>query len=284
MLAHKHQLEITVIVIPILLMVLVFRPRLRWPPARSAQADASLRRTRIWPTAAKRLMGEGHDGTFLVRRLRVGSGHGNLMPSSAVNYTCVATAPPPQPPAWWLPADGRPVFALGDLHGDWGKTISALELAGAINSSEFTSGEPIGWAGGDRIVVQLGDVLDRKDSELGIANLLDCLAVQAEVAGGKLLRILGNHELMNAAGDLRYATAVGTQQYGGPRGRSEAFSPGGEEAQRLARLNVVQMVGDTSSFTAGCCRSTLHLPRSKPSTPARRAGFAATAAACYPRG
>lgn len=159
----------------------------------------------------------------------------------------------PAPAPWRVESAGRAVYAIGDLHGDWDKTVEALQLAGAIAPGRHNlnkidcnaSNASIAWAGGDRIVVKLGDVLDRGDSELAITNLLDCLAGQAEAAGGKLIRILGNHELMNAMGEVGYATRGRTEQYGGPAARLAAFAPGGPEALRLAELNVVQMVDDT---------------------------------------
>ncbi|MCA9659058.1 MAG: calcineurin, partial [Myxococcales bacterium] len=81
-------------------------------------------------------------------------------------------------------------------------------------------------------------------------------------AGGALYVLNGNHELMNAAGDLRYVTAGGHLDFADvpgvdpndpraqrvppqARGRLLAFAPGGPYATRLAKRNVVQVVGDT---------------------------------------
>lgn len=60
----------------------------------------------------------------------------------------------------------RAVFfsAVGDLHGDLDKSVEALKLARVISVSE--EGE-VAWVGGDAVVVQLGDVLDRGDVEIG---------------------------------------------------------------------------------------------------------------------
>ena len=57
-----------------------------------------------------------------------------------------------------------PSVTVGDVHGDQAKTISALEVAGVLT----VDGErkPL-WCGGDTVVVQLGDVLDRGDNEIG---------------------------------------------------------------------------------------------------------------------
>jgi hypothetical protein len=45
-----------------------------------------------------------------------------------------------------------------------GKAIASLELAGVLSQDERA--RPA-WCGGDTVVVQLGDVLDRGDNEIG---------------------------------------------------------------------------------------------------------------------
>lgn len=54
--------------------------------------------------------------------------------------------------------------AVGDLHGDWAKAIESFRVAGCIRVNDDNE---IIWCGGDTIVVQLGDVLDRGDHEIG---------------------------------------------------------------------------------------------------------------------
>ena len=60
------------------------------------------------------------------------------------------------------------IVAIGDLHGDLQKTVSALKLAGVLDISE--SGAPL-WCGGDTVIVQVGDLLDRGDHEIQILHL-----------------------------------------------------------------------------------------------------------------
>lgn len=156
------------------------------------------------------------------------------------------------------PAPPR-LVAIGDLHGDLGATRAALRLAGAIDARDQ-------WVGGTLVLVQTGDVFDRGDDELEIEQLFDRLARQAEAAGGRVHRLLGNHELMNVAGDFRYVTEGGFADYpelGAPdgptleevpatwRGRAAAFRPGAPVAMQLARRPVVAIVGDTVFVHAG---------------------------------
>jgi hypothetical protein len=134
------------------------------------------------------------------------------------------------------------LVAIGDLHGDLAAARAALRTAGAIDAADR-------WIGGELVIVQTGDVLDRGDDESKIVELLERLATDARAAGGAVISLLGNHELMNAAGDFRYVTAAGTRDFGGDRART--LAPGGAWAKRLAGENVVAVVGDTVFAHAG---------------------------------
>ncbi len=127
------------------------------------------------------------------------------------------------------------LVAIGDVHGDLAATRSALKAAGAIDDSD-------NWIGGKLVVVQTGDVLDRGDDEQAILDLLFVLEGKAKAAGGELILLLGNHELMNAAGDFRYVTPRSRNAFGD---RVAALKPGGEYAKKLAAYDVVTIVGDT---------------------------------------
>lgn len=153
-----------------------------------------------------------------------------------------------------FPAAER-VAAIGDLHGDLDAARAALRLAGAIDEDDH-------WCGGDLVVVQLGDVFDRGGDEIEILDLLDRLGEDARAHGGAVHSLLGNHELMNARLDFRYVTVEGFLDFApagapaeadatpadlvaGVGGRTVAMRPGGRIALRLARRNVVTVVGDT---------------------------------------
>jgi Calcineurin-like phosphoesterase len=174
--------------------------------------------------------------------------------------------PPPSPPApaatcalaplpLRLPAPRR-LVAIGDLHGDLGGARAALRAAGAIDERDR-------WIGGDLVVVQTGDVLDRGDDERALLDLIAGLETEAHAAGGAFVALLGNHELMNGGGDFRYVTPAGLHAFdaaaGSPpadaaaerRGRLAALGAGGSYARRLARHAVIAIVGDTVFSHAG---------------------------------
>jgi hypothetical protein len=144
---------------------------------------------------------------------------------------------------------------MGDLHGDLDVTRSVLRMVGAIDANDH-------WSGGDLVVVQLGDQLDRGDQERGILELFERLELEAPRAGGALYVLNGNHEVMNAQADFRYVTPGGFQDFAATperpewgamlarvparmRGRVAAFAPGGVWARRLAAHNTVMVIGDT---------------------------------------
>ena len=62
-----------------------------------------------------------------------------------------------------IPCSPSPPIPVGDLHGDWAKAVGSLRAANVIRIVD----DDIIWSGGDTVVVQLGDVLDRGDHEIG---------------------------------------------------------------------------------------------------------------------
>lgn len=162
-------------------------------------------------------------------------------------------------PATVNPAAPR-IVAFSDVHGDIEAARAALRLAGAIDEEDR-------WIGGDLVVVQTGDQLDRGDDEREILHLFERLVDEAARAGGAFHPLNGNHELMNAHLDLRYITEGGFRDFAsvvdsrpdakdagadpllaayepGQRGRIAAFRPGGPYALLLARRNTIVQVGD----------------------------------------
>lgn len=91
------------------------------------------------------------------------------------------------------------VVVFGDLHGDYAKFHDMLVEAGLVDSRD-------NWSGGKTHLVQLGDVPDRAPDTRRIMDLLMKLEPQARRAGGYVHALIGNHEVMNMEGDLRYTT------------------------------------------------------------------------------
>ncbi|XP_047317322.1 shewanella-like protein phosphatase 1 [Impatiens glandulifera] len=102
-------------------------------------------------------------------------------------------------PPTFVSAPGRRIVAIGDLHGDLAQARSALEIAGVLSSDDQDF-----WTGGDTVLVQLGDILDRGEDEIAILSLLRSLDIQAKANGGAVFQVNGNHETINVEGDYRY--------------------------------------------------------------------------------
>lgn len=147
----------------------------------------------------------------------------------------------------------RRIVAIGDIHGDWAALKSSLVAAGLTNKSNQ-------WTGGDTHVVQVGDIVDRKSrnpgdkrdemSEQKILTHLINLKRKAIKKGGNVHLLLGNHEMMNVEGDMRYVSKRGHRDFGGKR--RERFRPGGDVSKLMAcNMNTVLKIGSWIFSHAG---------------------------------
>jgi hypothetical protein len=137
---------------------------------------------------------------------------------------------------------------MGDLHGDRDATLAALRLGGLVDEAGT-------WTGGDTILVQTGDTTDRGPDSLGVITLLRSLVEPARAAGGEVVMVNGNHEVMNLMGDWRYVSEADVAGFGGVGARREAFSRDGEVGRFLRSLPVVAMVDDTVFVHGGLTSS-----------------------------
>lgn len=176
--------------------------------------------------------------------------------SNPMDQPDVASSPPSDTETaipTWAEAPSR-LVAIGDLHGDVVATRNVLVMAGVMDDQDR-------WSGEDTVVVQVGDQLDRGDSEREILHLLESLGEEAEAAGGAVYVLHGNHETMNVQLDLRYVTVGGFEDFAdvpydpldplyaqhpvAEAGRVAAFRPGGPYATLLSAHNTIMVVGDT---------------------------------------
>ncbi|MBW2276665.1 MAG: metallophosphoesterase, partial [Deltaproteobacteria bacterium] len=148
------------------------------------------------------------------------------------------------------------VVALGDNHADLAQVLMGLQIGGVIDGSQS-------WVGGDTIVVQTGDIIDRGVAERQVIDFYEELRPQAEAAGGQIINMNGNHEIMTAYGDYRYMQEGACGAFADLEGldtsnpafdeftnencklRAAAFWPGGPYAQIIADWPMVAVVQDT---------------------------------------
>jgi hypothetical protein len=91
------------------------------------------------------------------------------------------------------------LIAIGDVHGDFDDLCLILKRTGLVDAQNR-------WSGGSATLVQIGDLLDRGPKGREVMDLFIGLEKEAAKAGGQVVPLLGNHEVMNILGDLRYVT------------------------------------------------------------------------------
>jgi hypothetical protein len=132
----------------------------------------------------------------------------------------------------WTPglyaAERTVVF--GDVHG------GAAELRALLQALDVTNADH-DWAGGTTRLVSLGDLLDRGPDSREVLDLLMKLEQQAAAAGGSVHTVLGNHEVMNLTGDLRY---VSTSEFA-------AFAADEDPALRAEALTAFRAARDPTA-------------------------------------
>jgi hypothetical protein len=132
----------------------------------------------------------------------------------------------------------KKIVAIGDVHGDYIATIESLIMTNMINNS-------LNWIGGNTILIQMGDILDRggrnnsygdEDSELKIIYLFKKLKKQAQKKNGDVICLIGNHELMNIQGIHDYCSTLGIKRFGSTKKRTEFYKPGNKMAISMTTL------------------------------------------------
>ena len=101
------------------------------------------------------------------------------------------------------------IVAIGDVHGAFDNFVAILRAAGLIDNRRQ-------WTGGKTVFVQTGDVLDRGPASREAMDLLRKLEKEAPAAGGLVLPLLGNHEVMRLVSDRRYISAGEYDAFKGP--------------------------------------------------------------------
>ena len=106
------------------------------------------------------------------------------------------------------------IVAFADVHGAYDSLVAILRETGVVDES-------LKWRAGRTHLVGLGDIVDRGAESRKALDLLMRLEQEANDAGGAVHLLLGNHEVMNIAGDLRY---VSNAEYAAFAGEADATS------------------------------------------------------------
>lgn len=167
------------------------------------------------------------------------------------------------------------IIVIGDIHGDWEQTLNSLRVANLIDVNN-------NWSGGNTVVVQVGDQIDRcrqlpcnrpisddENSDIKILKYFTKLHSQALKEGGAIYSIIGNHELMNSTGRMEYVSYKNYMEFESDpenqeflkdmpkdkknmEARKWAFSPGNPLAEFIAcTRKLALIIGDNLFVHAG---------------------------------
>lgn len=167
------------------------------------------------------------------------------------------------------------IIVMGDVHGDYSMVIQLLKkvkLIKIINQSVI-------WTGGDTFLVQVGDQLDgyrpdnpntlgenitkinksnNRTDDIKVFDLFTELSEQAIKHGGRVISLLGNHELMNTQGDMRYVSYTDLTKFSkqqdpkeGYYNRIEQFKPGNIMSVKMACTRKAAVIIGSNLFVHG---------------------------------
>jgi hypothetical protein len=146
------------------------------------------------------------------------------------------------------------IVIIGDIHGDIRRFKDILIDAKIINKNIEWTAEPK-----NTIVVQMGDQVDsiNRDPSLEEWEVLqdvemiyftDLLNKIALSKGGRVISLIGNHELMNIIGNFSY---VSQNSLNNNYKRQELFKPGGTLSAILSQRPLVVKIGKLLFCHAG---------------------------------
>jgi hypothetical protein len=175
-----------------------------------------------------------------------------------------------------LPSVKR-IVVFGDIHGDYRLAVQMLIIAKVVDYNEDI--DEFVWVGGDTHVVQVGDQVDRcrpttgacnqpnvtmndEASDIKILKLFTHLDKLAIKHGGRVISLLGNHEIANSMGELGYVSYLGLKEFenykdpknpnlkftSGWQARAHAFAPGNEYGTLLGCTRVPAIIIGSNLF------------------------------------
>lgn len=152
------------------------------------------------------------------------------------------------------------IVVIADVHGDLRRFKKILKDANIINDDLEWIAEPA-----DTIVVQLGDQVDsiNRSPDISDWEVLDdtnmiyftaSLDNIARAKGGRMISLIGNHELMNVIGNFSYVSPQSSMP-----SRSKIFMPTGLLSPILGNRPVVLKIGTHFFCHAGIKKHHLDL-------------------------
>ncbi len=151
-------------------------------------------------------------------------------------------------------------IVIGDIHGDLKRFKNILIDANIINNDLEWIAEPQ-----ETIVIQLGDQVDSMNrapdihnwevlDDITMIHFTDSLDNIAKAKGGRVISLIGNHELMNVIGNFSYVSSKSNVS-----NRTDYFKPTGTLSTVLANRPLVIKIGQLFFCHAGIKKQHLDL-------------------------
>jgi len=148
------------------------------------------------------------------------------------------------------------LVAVGDLHGDWDNSIRILlatrlvKFTGEEKNREQRRADNYSWAGHEwECLIQTGDIVDRGEFSKQLYDLFDILREQSN---GRVINLIGNHELMNLNRDWRYVNEIEHVHWGGgKKSDRKAMWNGAWGDKMLETYRAVHIFNNTMFLHAG---------------------------------
>ena len=152
------------------------------------------------------------------------------------------------------------IIVIGDIHGDIKRFKNILIDASIINNDLEWIAQPL-----NTFVVQVGDQIDSANrdinakeweilNDINMINFTDTLDKIAIPKGGRVISLIGNHELMNVIGNFSY---VSKNSYTSER--INLFKPQGILSNILGNRPIVLKIGEHFFCHAGIKKEHLEL-------------------------
>jgi hypothetical protein len=136
-------------------------------------------------------------------------------------------------------------FIVSDIEGNF-RAFRKILQAGKVIDENFN------WTFGEGHLVLTGDFVDRGIQQTEVLWLIYSLEEKAKAAGGYVHYVLGNHEIMNMNGDLRYLSPKYQESASLLNERFIALYGENSEIGRWLRTkNVIEKVGEILFCHAG---------------------------------
>jgi len=138
----------------------------------------------------------------------------------------------------------KKMLVISDIEGNFTAFRKLLQGNGVMD-------ENFNWTFNKDHLVFVGDFVDRGAMVMEVLWLIYSLEEKAKAAGGHVHYILGNHEIMNMSGDLRFVQQRYTEHAAlMSRHYMQLFGPDAEIGRWLATKNVAERIGNIL-FTHG---------------------------------